>query len=287
MISRVRAAWRLAAYCIVTPLCMLVQALALALNLPFQRSFPLWYHRRICRIMGLRVETRGELSAATPTLFVSNHVSYLDIEVLGSLIKGSFVAKAEVRRWPIFGWLARLQRSVFVERRAGRAAESRDEMTERLAAGDSLILFPEGTTGDGNRILPFKSALFSVAEQRIGDQPIAVQAVSVAYAKLDGMPMGRYLRPHVAWYGDMELGGHFASVFGLGTVTVVVEFHPPVTIDQFRDRKALAAYCFAQVARGVVSALSGRPQAELPPPPSQLAPVPSLVAAPAAQPGQA
>ena len=266
MISRVRATWRLITYMIFTPVCMLVQALALGLNLPFQRSFPLWYHRQICRCMGLRVEVRGQQSSAHPTLFVSNHVSYVDIEVLGSLIKGSFFAKAEVRDWPMFGWLARLQRSVFVERRVGRAAESRDEMGERLAAGDSLILFPEGTTGDGNRILPFKSALFSVAEQRVNDQPLPVQAVSIAYAKLDGMPMGRYLRPYVAWYGGMELGGHFVRVFGLGTITVVVEFHPPVTIDQFQNRKALSAYAHAQVARGVAAALSGRPQPALPAP---------------------
>lgn len=254
------------AYCIVTPLCMLVQALALTLHLPFQRSFPMWYHRQICRIMGLKVEARGQQSTARPTLFVSNHVSYLDIEVLGSLVKASFVAKAEVREWPIFGWLARLQRSVFVERRPGRAADSRDEMGERLDAGDSLILFPEGTTSDGNRILPFKSALFSVAERRVDGKPLTVQAISVAYVKLDGMPMGRYLRPYVAWYGGMELGGHFARVFGLGRVTVIVEFHPPVTIDQLGDRKALSAYCQAQVARGVVSALTGRPQPDLPAP---------------------
>lgn len=266
MISRLRAFWRLIAYCLVTPLCMLVQAVGLGLRLPFQRAFPMWYHRQICRIMGLRLEVRGEQSTARPTLFVCNHVSYLDIEVLGSLIKGSFVAKAEVRDWPIFGWLARLQGSVFVERRAGRTLESRDEMRERLEVGDSLILFPEGTTSDGNRILPFKSALFSAAEARPGGQPLTVQAVSVAYAKLDGMPMGRYLRPYLAWYGDMELGGHFLRVFGLGTVTVVVEFHPPVTIDQLGDRKALAAYCHAQVARGVAEALTGRPQRALPPP---------------------
>jgi 1-acyl-sn-glycerol-3-phosphate acyltransferase len=273
MISRLRATWRLIAYCLVTPLCMLVQAIALGLRLPFQRAFPLWYHRQICRILGLKPEVLGEISTARPTLFVSNHVSYLDIEVLGSLVKGSFVAKAEVRDWPIFGWLAQLQRSVFVERRAGRAAESRDEMRERLAAGDSLILFPEGTTSDGNRILPFKSALFSVAEQRPGGQPLVVQAVSVAYAKLDGMPMGRYLRPYLAWYGDMDLGGHFVRVPGLGRVTVVVEFHPPVTLDQFGDRKALAAYCHAQVARGVAKALTGRPQPELPLPRPRVAPL--------------
>jgi 1-acyl-sn-glycerol-3-phosphate acyltransferase len=93
-----------------------------------------------------------------------------------------------------------------------------------------------------------------------------VQAVSIAYAKLDGMPMGRYLRPYLAWYGDMQLGGHFVRVFGLGRVSVVVEFHPPVTIDQLGDRKALSAYCHSQVARGVAEALTGRPQPALAPP---------------------
>jgi 1-acyl-sn-glycerol-3-phosphate acyltransferase len=153
-------------------------------------------------------------------------------------------------------------------------------MSQRLAAGDSLILFPEGTTGDGNRILPFKSALFSVAEPRIDGKALLVQAVSVAYAKLDGMPMGRYLRPYVAWYGDMALGGHFARVFGLGNVGVIVEFHTPVTIEQFRDRKGLAAHCQAQVSRGVVQALTGRPLPALEPP----VPVTAAVRATGAQP---
>ena len=98
-------------------------------------------------------------------LFAANHISYLDITVLGSLLDASFIAKTEVAGWPLFGWLARLQRSVFIDRRARSTAHQRDSIAARLAAGEALILFPEGTSGDGNRLLPFKSALFSVADQ--------------------------------------------------------------------------------------------------------------------------
>src|SRR3546814_4926008 len=97
-------------------------------------------------------------------------------------------------------------------------------MTRRLEAGDDLVLFPEGTSGDGNRVLAFKSALFSVAERRPQGEPLTVQPVSIAYTRLDGLPLGRYLRPFFAWYGDMELGPHLWHAIGLGRVTVMVEF---------------------------------------------------------------
>lgn len=258
--SPLRAFHRLLAYGCFTLVLMPVQALALLLNLSLRKTLPVWYHERCCRILGFKVETRGRQSTVHPTLYACNHVSYLDIMVLGSLIKGCFVAKSEVARWPLFGWLAKLQRSVFVDRRGNKAAEHRDEMIRRLEEGDDLILFPEGTSGDGNKVLPFKSALFSVAERRPHDQPLLVQPVSIAYTRLDGVPMGRYLRPLFAWYGDMDLGSHIWQVAGLGWATVVVEFHPPVTIEAFGSRKALAEDCQARVAAGLAAALSGRPQ---------------------------
>lgn len=240
---------------------MPLQLLAVALKLPLRERLPLWYHRQCCRILGFRVQRRGRVSRTRPTLFVSNHVSYFDIMVLGSLIAGSFVAKKEVARWPFFGWLAILQRTVFVERRSNAVRDQRSALVERLEQGDNLILFPEGTSDDGNRALPFKSALFAAAEVRPKGAPLTVQPVSVAYTRLDGTPMGRYLRPYFAWYGDMDLAGHLWRALGLGWVTVVVEFHPPVTIDQFGSRKALCAHCFGQVAAGMAAALAGRHQA--------------------------
>lgn len=249
---------RLLLYGSFTAVLLPVQAVAVLLRLPLQKRLPLWYHRHCCWILGLRVECRGQRSTAHPTLFVSNHVSYFDISVLGSLIAGSFVAKREVAGWPLFGWLAKLQRSIFIARRGRQAAVNRDEMRARLESNDDLILFAEGTSGDGNRVLPFKSALFSVAQLRPGGRPLTVQPVSIAYTRLDGVPMGRYLRPFFAWYGDMELAGHIWQATGLGWATVEVEFHPVVTIEAFGSRKALCDHCHAQVAGAVAAALAGR-----------------------------
>lgn len=258
MVSRYRAVWRLMVYLAVLPPAMLVQLLLLTLKRSAAKSFPLWFHKQILRLFGFKVQRRGRQSRKHPTLYIANHVSYLDIEVLGSLIKGSFVAKSEVRSWPVFGWLARLQRTVFVERRVQRTADARDEMSERLEAGDSLILFAEGTSSDGNRVLPFKSALFAAAQLKPKGEDLLVQPVSIAYSHLDGMPMGRFLRPYFAWYGDMELAPHIWDACGLGRVTVTVEFHPPVTLAELGSRKALAQHCHQAVQRGVNDALAGR-----------------------------
>jgi 1-acyl-sn-glycerol-3-phosphate acyltransferase len=259
---------RLAVYLAFTLPLMPVQAFGLLLRRPWIATFPRWYHRRCCRILGLRVRAIGRPIAARPVLFASNHVSYLDITVLSSLLAASFIAKTEVARWPLFGWLAKLQRSVFVDRRVRSTAQQRDSIAERLAAKDALILFPEGTSGDGNRVLPFKSALFSVADHpEVG--PLAVQPVSIAYTRLDGMPIGRALRPLFAWYGSMAMAPHLWTVLGLGTVEIVVEFHPPTTLAECGSRKMLARYCYDRVAAGVAVALSGRrePGATAPPAP--------------------
>ena len=270
--SPTTALCRLLAYAGLTLALMPVQFLAVAGRWPLRRRLPRWYHRHTCRLLGIRIERLGQPSPAHPTLYVANHVSYLDIEVLGALLEVSFVAKAEVARWPFFAWLAKLQETVFVDRRGAQSARHRDEMGRRLEAGDDLVLFPEGTSGDGNAVLAFKSALFSVAERRPQGQALTVQPVSIAYTRLDGLPLGRYLRPFLAWYGDMELGSHLWHAISLGRVTVVVEFHEPVDLDQFGSRKALSDHCHEVVSRGVAAALSGRPQTR---------PLPSATATPA------
>ena len=249
--------WRLAIYLVFTLVLMPVQAFGLAFRRPWTASFPRFYHRWCCRILGLRVRRIGRPAQARPVLFAANHISYLDITVFGSLIAGSFIAKTEVARWPLFGWLARLQRSVFIDRKVRSTAAQRDSIAGRLAAKEALILFPEGTSGDGNRVLPFKSALFSVADHaRTG--PVTVQPVSIAYTRLDGMPIGRRLRPLFAWYGSMSMAPHLWMLLGLGTIEVLVEFHPSTTLADCGSTKALASYCQERVAAGLANAISGR-----------------------------
>jgi lyso-ornithine lipid O-acyltransferase len=244
---------------------MLLQLVLLALKSSLAGRLPVFYHGLCCRILGIRLQRHGRASTARPTLFVANHTSYLDIEILGAVVEGSFVAKTEVGTWPFFGWLAKLQRSVFIDRRSSRSHHHRDAIRDRLAAGDNLILFPEGTSHDGITVKPFKSALFSVADLAPADVPIAVQPISVAYVRLDGMPLGRFYRPFFAWYGDMDLGPHLWAMLALGDLDVVIIFHPPVTLDAFGSRKALAEHCHRLVAGGVAAALAGRlPPAEAP-----------------------
>src|SRR5437764_4698993 len=214
--------WRLAIYFAFTLLLMPVQAVGLMLRQSWVVTFPRFYHRWCCRILGLRVRRIGHPTATRPVLFAANHISYLDITIFGSLIAGSFIAKHEVAAWPLFGWLAKLQRSVFIDRQVRSTAQQRDSIAGRLAAKEALILFPEGTSGDGNRVLPFKSALFSAVESVAGSAPVVVQPVSIAYVRLNGVPMGRLYRPFFAWYGDMEMAPHLWTLLGFGIVTVNV-----------------------------------------------------------------
>ncbi len=218
----------------------------------------LFYCRQINRMLGLRVRTVGEACSERPVLFVANHVSYLDIPVLGSLIDAVFVAKAEVARWPLFGLLARLTRTAFVERAGGEVMAQRQDLSSRLGDGDSLILFPEGTSTDGAAVRPFKSSLFSIAAPAGGNGMVTVQPVSIAYARYaDGTPLIGAHRALYCWFGGATLMPHMLRVFGLKGALVEVRFHPPLRAGDWGDRKDLARRAHALVAAGVDAAQSG------------------------------
>lgn len=256
--SRLRAVIRLSLYLGLTATLIPVQALALALEWGLAKRLPRFYHRLCARIMDFKVVTRGRRLREGPVLFVCNHISYIDITVLGAAIPGCFVAKSEVSGWPLFGLLAKLQRSVFIRRTRTEVARHGNELADRLAAGDNLILFPEGTSGDGTRVLPFRSGLLMAAETSTGGVPVKVQPVSIAYTRLNGIPLGRGLRPFFAWYGDMDLAPHLWTVASLGRLTVVVEFHPATTLPEAGSRKQLARYCHDRVVQGLARANAGR-----------------------------
>jgi 1-acyl-sn-glycerol-3-phosphate acyltransferase len=244
-----------------------VQWLALRFKSSLADTLPVAFARGLCGLIGIRVETFGRPCREKGVLLACNHTSYLDMPVLAAVTPVCFVAKAEVGQWPYFGTLSRLVRTVFVEReRRSKAGEQRDAIRERLEAGGTIVLFPEGTSNDGNRVLGFKSALLGSANSMVVDaggqrRRVLVQPVSIAYTRLHGMPMGREFRPFFAWYGDMELVPHLWQAFCLGPIDVMVHYHPPLTVDQFPSRKELAAECERLVAAGVTHALSGRPGA--------------------------
>lgn len=263
-----RAVFTLGIFLIWTMLLIPVQMLLIRLRSPLMRSLPYFYHRTVAWLLRVQVRKVGEPSAAAPTLFVSNHISWLDIVVLSAAMPNvSFIAKQEVATWPFFGTLARLQRTVFVEReKRHRTAEHRDEMIERLSNGDSLILFPEGTSSDGLRIHNFKSAFFAAAERPIGNKQLTVQPVSLGYARLNYMPVGRRWMPLFAWVGDEDLVPHLWRFLKAGPCEAVVEFHQPATIDQFNSRKGLAAWCHQRVLEGLSDINAGRDPGRRTPP---------------------
>jgi 1-acyl-sn-glycerol-3-phosphate acyltransferase len=238
-----------------------IQAVLLAVGaVAASRRNARWYWRGVAAILGLRLVVRGAPADRRPILFVSNHISWLDIVALGAVLDAAFVAKAEVKGWPVFGWIAQLGRTVYVDRQRRSSHTQRDGLLERLTkAHESLILFPEGTSHDGNMIRAFKSALLSAAAVKDDDgHPLSVQPVTIAYTRLDGMPIGRAWRPFYGWFGDMALAPHLWTMIGLGVTTVEIELHPPTSLEQFTSRKALAEHCARLIGQGLAAANAGR-----------------------------
>ncbi|MBF0166378.1 MAG: 1-acyl-sn-glycerol-3-phosphate acyltransferase [Alphaproteobacteria bacterium] len=257
MISQISAFIRLSLFICWTLLCLVPYLAIFALG-DLRATFARRYWRTACRIAGLKPVVFGQMAQEKPVLFVVNHVSYLDILVLGGLLNAIFVAKSEVAGWPGINLIAWLGRTVFIERKPRLAVGETAKLTRQLKAGQSLIVFPEGTSSDGHRVLPFKSALFTAAETLVGGQPILVQPVSITYTLLNGVPMGRAWRPLYAWYGDMTLVPHLWKVLGLGQAQVEVEFHKPVRLTDYASRKTLALHCHRVVRHGVSRAITGR-----------------------------
>ena len=256
---RVRAAAITVAFFLLTLLAMPVQWLLLKARLPAARTFPYFYHRMVAALFGIHISVRGNPVRGEGVLLVANHTSWADIIIFSAVAPISFVSKAEVARWPFFGTLARLQRTVFVDRnRRSTTGETRDAIRERLLAGDALVLFPEGTSHTGNTVLPFKSALLGAAEAILANgQHVKVQPVSTAFTGLHGLPMGRENRPFFAWYGDMEMVPHLWEALLTGPLDVVVQFHEPFSLDVM-DRKELARRAENVVRIGQAEALAGR-----------------------------
>lgn len=238
------------------------QWLALKLKLPALHYIPLLFHRSALRVFDVRVSVAGApAKVERPLLFVSNHNSWLDICVLGSITPLVFVAKSEIARWPLFGTFARLQRSIFVDRsrRQGTSAVNRS-IAATLSDGDPVVLFGEGTSSDGNRVLPFRSALLGGLRDAMEDHGRGyVQPVSIAYQRFHGIPMGRRHRDVAAWFGDMDLVPHLWQVAREGAIDVLVSFGPVEEVAHADDRKTLSRKLETSVRRLTSEALAGRP----------------------------
>ncbi len=213
------------------------------------------FHTSLSRALGIRIVVHGAAARRRRVLFVSNHVSWADVPVLGAKLRAAFVAKSEVSGWGLVGWLATLARTVYVDReRRQSIGDQRNAIGERLAAGENVILFPEGTNSDGTHVLPFKSSLFALAD---GIDDVLIQPVTIAYTYVNGIRVTRERLPDLAWIGDTELFPHALAFMALGKVRAEILFHPAVRASDFADRKALARHCEAAVSAGYRTLMRG------------------------------
>ncbi|MEZ2410039.1 lysophospholipid acyltransferase family protein [Bosea sp. RCC_152_1] len=224
---------------------------------------PLRFHRLVCFCLGVRRRVRGTPpSPGAGALIVANHVSWLDICVLGAEQKLAFVAKSEVASWPVIGFLAKLQHTVFIDRqRRSATAGVAAAMGARIAAGEDIVLFAEGTTGDGTRILPFRSSLLGAAHQAMGDteSDVTVYPLAVTYTGRQGLPGGRIERGALAWYGDTELVPHLRHVLACGKVDVELVWGAPIVMGRATSRKEATRLAEATVRAARREAVTGRP----------------------------
>lgn len=220
------------------------------------------YYRFLCKLLRVRVHVEGDLLRDRPVLLVGNHTSWADILTIGSVAPVAFVAKKEVRAWPIVGPVAELQKTVFVDReRRQKTGTAIASMVERLAHHVPVVLFAEGTSNDGNRVLPFRSALIGAVRDAAGAtaEQLAVQPMSVCYTNARGIPLGRIGRPLVAWYGDLDLMPHLKRFIDAGPFDCVISFGEPIAADAALDRKAVTRL-LEQSVRGLTTvALRGAP----------------------------
>ncbi len=239
-----------------------VQAALLLLPGRAKVAFARVYWSVFARLIGLRVRVIGAPAAnhtGRRVIYAANHCSWLDILVLGGRLEACFVSKGEVASWPGVSLIARLGRTVFVSRTRGATGRERDAMRARLSAGDDLLLFPEGTSSDGGRVMPFRTAFFSVAEGNSpffineGSDPPLIQPVSVAYDRLAGLPTRRSTRAVFAWYGDMNLASHFWQLARWRGMRATVLLHPPLDPKDFANRKKLAQAAWDAVAGGAAA----------------------------------
>jgi 1-acyl-sn-glycerol-3-phosphate acyltransferase len=257
--GRVRAIRRIVTAVIWTLIAIPIQSVLMLLPGQAKISFGCFYHRVLCWLIGLKVQVVGKVSDKPATLFLPNHTSWLDILVLGAVLRASFVSKSEVGQWPVVGIIAKLGRTVFVSRRrTSTVLREADAMRERLQAGDSLILFAEGTSNDGTRVLPFRSAFLAAAVDAK-----AVQPVSLVYDRLGGLPACRRDRPLFAWYGDMDIASHFWRIARRSGARATVLLHEPADPANLPDRKILTAAVSDVVAAGAAQLRQNRPATPL------------------------
>ena len=215
---------------------------------------PYFYHKICRRVFGIKIKTFGKVSINFPILLISNHASYLDIIILGSLFKTSFVAKKEISKWPLFGILAKLQNTIFIDRRISSLKNQENKIMEHLSKKKNLVIFPEGTSSDGNKVLPFKSSLFNIFEKNLNAK-ISIQTITIVYKKINGIPMNRIERKNITWHSNMNLIPNMLNVLKKLSIEVEIIFNEEFIPNKEYDRKKLALHCWEKINYNLTNSL--------------------------------
>lgn len=216
----------------------------------------------LLRILGIRVARffHHQRFFSGHYLLVSNHQSYLDVLVIASLFPTLFVAKKEVKRWPLLGWLASLGGTVFIDRQAFRGGvRSLQKISAVLAKNVSVAIFPEGTSTDGTTVYPFKPSLLKSAI----DVHVKVLPLSISYLLVNGKPPDNVLRDKVCWYGAMEFLPHFWSLLEVTSIVSAVITHQIIIPSEHLTPQELTQQCFEAVSSGVLQAGQITPQQQI------------------------
>ena len=217
-----------------------------------KKLYPLLFYRMIKIITGINInfDSTKLNKKNTGVLYIANHVSWFDIICLGTLLNARFIAKKEVSKMGIFGFLAKLSNTFFIDNAdKNKIIEYNHLIQNKLKEGENFIIFPEGTTSDGNGIISFKSSMLECAFD--DNNKINIQPISICYSKLNNVPMGIYLRRNIAWVGDTSMVAAMANFLRSGRITVDIIFHEIMSINNFENRKELALYCESKILSGI------------------------------------
>jgi len=216
-------------------------------------NIPCLWQIGVCHIFRIKIKTIGSPLNSEQVIYVSNHLSYLDIPAIGGLLKASFVAKKEVASWPLFGFLSKLQQTAYISRDKSDARQAKNNLENMLAKGKSLIIFPEGTSTDGKEVIPFKSSLFSIAFKD-GLGTLYIQPITIKMEAVDNREVKTQKdRDIYSWHINMDtpLAKHLWLFAQSKGAQISITFHSPVKVSDFKDRKTLAKACHNTVSNGL------------------------------------
>ena len=228
-----------------------IQYFFVLFNFKYRLFIPLLFHRLLLKILGIKVKIIGKNSNFRPLILIGNHTSYVDIIILGSIMPICFIAKEEIKKWFLFGFLAKMQNTIFINRKNYKTQESLNGISSQLSSNSAVVIFPEGTTNTGKKILSFKSSLFNLFEN---NNTLRLQNFSLCYTHVNNMPIDNRIRPQISWYGNMNIVSHLANILKLSCINVTLVFHPIIPTKGM-NRKDLSTYANKEVKEGINLAL--------------------------------